>query len=451
MGRLFGTDGIRGVAGEAPLDGPTVYRAGYHLARILAAASPAPRIVIGRDTRESGPWLEAVLTAAIQDAGGSALCTGVISTPAVSYLTRQMRADAGIMISASHNPYRDNGIKVFSADGTKLSDAAELDLEQGILSGSPAPPCPEVPSRPDHGSWLVPGPEPVDAYAAFLRACLPDRFSLEGMHLVVDCGNGSLSDIAPSFLHAMGARVDAIYCRPDGRNINLDCGALHPERLRSEVLSRGADLGVAFDGDADRAMFVDRLGATRDGDDMLYALARYGDSSDGAKIVVGTVMANLGLEAALSDIGFELVRTPVGDRYVLEEMVRLGAGLGGEQSGHIILARHAQTGDGLLTALKILQIIREQGSPLDELSRPVRRFPQKLFNVRVRERIPLERIPGLREKEAACRKKLGERSRILVRYSGTELLARIMVEAEDESAVRDAAGELAAFFAERLS
>jgi phosphoglucosamine mutase len=445
MEPLFGTDGIRGVAGDPPLDCDTVYRVGFCLTEYLRALDPRPRILIARDTRISGPWLEAVLNRAILDAGGVAEVCGVISTPAVSFLSAREGAQAGIMISASHNPYQDNGIKIFSSTGLKLNDAAEEHLERRISSSSRT--CPPGFSISEHftpASILDGIPALTELYTQHLRECLPQDFDLKGVRLVVDCAHGALSGIAPEFLSDLGAGVECLHCEPNGRNINLDAGALHLERLQKEVRSSGADLGIAFDGDADRVMFVDSQGDTRDGDDVLYLLARYTDFGSAPRIVVSTIMANLGLERALNDLGFSLARTAVGDRYVLEEMLRLGAIVGGEQSGHIILMQLGQTGDGFLTALKVLEIIRERNSTMHDLCRPLKRIPQVLTNVPVREKIPFGAIPGLQDAEAALKGKLGCRCRILLRYSGTEKMARIMVEGEDRAIVEEAARSLAA-------
>ena len=446
MGKLFGTDGIRGIAGEVPLDRDDVYRIGYCLTHYLKAAHEHPHVLIGRDTRISGPWIERLLCRAISDAGGVAEPCGVVSTPAVSFLAQKAAAQAGIMISASHNPYHDNGIKIFSSEGMKFNDAIEDELENQILS------CTLRAPAGFGGDPEVPGFDPSVAtnyqrlYSEYLRTCVAPGFRLDGMRLVVDCAHGSLSYIGPAFLARLGADVCAIHCQPDGRNINSQAGALHLGALRKEVLARKAELGIAFDGDADRAMFVDAEGAVRDGDDVLFLLARYAHDKDTPRTVVGTVMANLGLQVALENFGFRLARTTVGDRYVLEEMLRLGATFGGEQSGHIIMTRLARTGDGLLTALKVLEILAAQNQGLAALCHPVKRFPQVLVNVRVSEKIPFENIEGLRDTEEACRERLGGRSRILLRYSGTEKLARVMVEGEDESTVHEAAHQLAACF-----
>jgi phosphoglucosamine mutase len=446
MGGLFGTDGIRGVAGEPPLDRDDVYRIGYCLTGYLRSTHERPRLLIGRDTRISGPWIEGLLRRAIEDAGGSAELCGVVSTPAVSFLTQRTAAQAGIMISASHNPYQDNGIKIFCSQGIKFNDAVEEELEGQILSCTLAAPegFGTDPASEDPVLQVSPGYR--DLYIEYLRSCVEPGFTLQGKRMVVDCAHGSLSHIAPGFLGSLGADVHAIHCRPDGRNINRQAGALHLGRLQEEVCARKADMGVAFDGDADRAMFVDAEGRIHDGDNMLYLLARYSNHMDAPRTVVGTVMANLGLEVALEELGIRLVRTSVGDRYVLEEMMRLGAVFGGEQSGHIILTRMARTGDGLLTALKVLEILAREKRSLADLCSPVKRFPQVLLNVRVRHKIPFDNIAGLRDTEAACRERLGMRSRILLRYSGTEKLARVMVEGEDELTVNEAARHLAAFF-----
>ena len=443
MVALFGTDGIRGIAGKPPLDRDTVYRVGYCLTEYLRHLAPSPHILIGRDTRESGPWLEVVLRRAIQEAGGLPELCGVISTPAISFLTPKTGAHAGIMISASHNPYRDNGIKVFASTGMKFNDDVEEDLERRIASSSLTAP-PE--SAATGAALLASVPEYCRLYSSFLRQCVSPDCSLEGVRLVVDCAHGALSAIAPEFFRALGAEVRALHCEPDGHNINRKAGALHVERLQQEVLDFKAYLGIAFDGDADRAMFVDSRGVRRDGDDVLYLLGRFSDFQGGPRVVVGTVMANLGLEVALESLGIRLVRTSVGDRYVLEEMLRLGAMVGGEQSGHVILLRLARTGDGLLTALKVIEALRQQKAGMEDLWGAMRRFPQVLRDVPVRSKVPFDEIPGLRETEAFYKEKLGPRSRILMRYSGTERLARIMVEGEDRGAVTEAAARLAAHF-----
>jgi phosphoglucosamine mutase len=351
------------------------------------------------------------------------------------------------VISASHNPYRDNGIKVFAATGMKFTDAVEDELGAAILASTlKAPPALTEPGRAPARPLVEEVAELEDLYRDSLLAAMPAGFRLDGVHLAVDCGHGAQSQFAPRLLAELGARVQALHCEPDGYNINRDAGALHVEALRAAVPSSGADLGIAFDGDADRAIFVDAGGRVRDGDDVLYLLARHLDLAGAPRVVVGTVMANLGLEVALDAIGFRLERTAVGDRYVLEAMLRLGAVIGGEQSGHVILTRLAPTGDGLLTALGVVSVLRRTGATLEELCAPVERFPQVLRNIPVRRKVPLAEVPGLADTERACRAELGPRSRVLLRYSGTEKLARVMVEGEDRDRVEAAAARLAAVF-----
>jgi phosphoglucosamine mutase len=459
MGQLFGTDGIRGVAGEPPLDADTVFRIGASVTEYLRRLDATPIILIGRDTRVSGPWLEALLEAAIAAAGGTPRSCGVLATPAVSVLTTRTGAQAGIVISASHNPYQDNGIKIFASTGIKFTDAVEEELEARIAASRLSAP-PELALRqPDGRDEALPGHAAPFAHALleeatefevlyreYLTGTLPADFRLDGVRLVVDCGHGSQSLFAPDFLRSLGADVQAIHSQPDGYNINRNAGALHVEALQAAVKARGADLGIAFDGDADRAIFVDLKGTVRDGDDVLYLFARHLDFRGAPRIIVGTVMANLGLELALGELGFRLVRTGVGDRYVLEEMMRSGAIVGGEQSGHVILTRLGRTGDGLLTALQVLAVLRATGRGIAEICAPLARLPQVLVNVRVIEKVPFASIPGLGEAERACRAELGPRSRVLLRYSGTERLARVMVEGEDAGKVRAAADRLAAAF-----
>jgi phosphoglucosamine mutase len=446
MGNLFGTDGIRGVAGVPPLDCTTIYRVGFCLTRHLASKSKSPHILIARDTRISGPWIQQLLVRAIQDAGGVPEICGVLSTPAVSFLTTRTGAHAGIMISASHNPYQDNGIKIFASTGMKFMDEVENELEAEIFANTASGPSDFAPFEPHSQELLQDAPAYKAFYSGYLRACLPDGFHLGGMRLAVDCANGSMSAIAPELLASLGARVQAIHCEPNGRNINLNCGALHLNALQEKVRQSGADLGIAFDGDADRTMVVDNYGKVHDGDDILYLFARHLEFTDSPRLIVGTVMANLGLEVALEAHGFGLLRTAVGDRYVLEEMLRSKAAIGGEQSGHVILTRLARTGDGLLTAIKVLQVLHERQRDIAELTGALKRFPQVLLNVRVGEKIPMASIPGLRDAETKAKGRLGSRSRVLMRYSGTEKLARVMVEGEEESAVREAALHLASFF-----
>jgi phosphoglucosamine mutase len=424
MGKeLFGTDGMRGVAGEYPLDPATIFALGMALGHDVRAAQPDAEVLIGADTRESSPWIAETVAGGLAHAGVRVRSAGVITTPGVAYLTRTGSFAAGVMISASHNPYRDNGIKVFGHSGFKLPDSEEHAIEQEILG-----------SR--EGVHPAPGKLAVDEgliqeYLEFLVSTVPVR--MDGMRLAVDCGNGAAFRLAPEMFRRLGAQVNAICTQPDGRNINLNCGALHLDNLREVVLSTGAEFGVAFDGDADRALFVARSGKIVDGDAVLLIAARAlktlghltGD------VVVSTVMSNLGLEKALEREGIRMVRTPVGDKYVLEEMVRLGAVLGGEQSGHVIFREYATTGDGLLTALRLFEIARRAGVGLDELTADFRVYPQKLVNVRVREKKGLLEIPSVAREIRQVEEAYAGIGRVLVRFSGTEPLARVMVEGPD--------------------
>ena len=417
--KLFGTDGIRGVAGQPPLDPATVSAFGMALAADLLKDRIDPEVVIGMDTRESGPWIAEHVAGGLAKGGVASRFAGIVTTPGVAYLTRSRGFAAGVMISASHNPYEDNGIKVFAHNGYKLPDEEESLIEDEILrlrNGVQTAPL-TVDSSLDHH------------YLDYLLATL--RHPLSGLKLVVDCGNGAASALAPDLFRRAGAHVTAINNHPDGRNINLGCGALHVEGLREAVLSEHADGGAAFDGDADRAILVSGSGKIIDGDHMLLIAARalHVDS------VVATVMSNLGLERALERDGIRLLRTPVGDKYVLEEMVRTGAAIGGEQSGHVIFREYATTGDGMLTALKIFEIARAAGANLDELTRDLAIYPQKLVNVRFRQRKPLQDLPAVVAEIARAEKTLNGNGRVLVRFSGTEPLARVMVEAADPAHV----------------
>jgi phosphoglucosamine mutase len=445
--RLFGTDGIRGVAGEFPLDVATVARLGRALAASLPTASGGPpRIVIGRDTRESGPAIEEALARGVRAGGGRVDLAGVLTTPAVACVTRLAGYDAGLVVSASHNPYRDNGIKVFSGTGEKIPDRLEIDIERLVLDGDAAA-LPERPGLDGASPAGPPGLGPQDLrerYLAWLRDTIEAGAPLAGWSLVVDCANGAASELAPEILRRCGAAVTAIHASPDGRNINEACGALHPGDLAAEVKSRKARLGLAFDGDADRCQIVDAAGRILDGDYVLFLAAM--DLKAAGRLrsgsVVGTVMSNLWLERALGSEGVRLLRAPVGDKYVLEEMQRGGHVLGGEQSGHIIFIERATTGDGLLTALLFLDLLRRTGLDLAAWAATIRPCPQVLLNVLVRERPPLDAHPGIGPAIREEERRLGGAGRVLVRYSGTEPKARIMVEGESLEAVEQAAARL---------
>lgn len=419
--QLFGTDGIRGRAGEAPLDRPTAYALGAALGEWAKGQEATPKVLLGMDTRESGPWLAEAVAAGLAAAGVEPHFAGLLTTPGVAWNTRTGPYVAGVMISASHNPYYDNGLKVFDHSGYKLPDEEELKLEAEIFRIRETAQVPDFP--------LTPRPELGGAYLDFLAGTFAG--DLAGLHLVVDCAHGAASDLAPRLLKRLGARLTVIGHQPNGRNINDGVGALHTEHLRAAVLATGADLGVAFDGDADRAMLMTGTGRLVDGDAVLLICAR----RLGVKQVVATVMSNLGLEVALREDGITLARTAVGDKYVLEEMLRSGAKLGGEQSGHVIFADYATTGDGMLTALQVLGAMRASGKSLDELLSGFTVFPQLLQNVRVAERVPITDLAEVQAKIAECEADFAGNGRVLVRYSGTEPLARVMVEGDDQAKV----------------
>ncbi len=437
MRKLFGTDGIRAVAGEFPLDGATIYAAGEALAHTLKGKHPVPRVLLGMDTRESGPWIARALHAGLH-AGGAALANaGVLTTPAVAYLARKFGFAAGIVISASHNPWADNGIKIFGGDGYKLPDADELAIEGEIfarLGGSPG------------AERELPPADPVyrHDYESFLRAAVP-RLRLDGMHIVLDCANGAASAIAPELFAALGGRVDLTHAAPDGRNINEGCGALHPEVVARETRAREASLGITLDGDADRALFADADGRVVNGDAVLLLAGRFLKSAGllSKDVVVATTMSNMGLEAALARDGIRMLRAPVGDKYVLERMQAEGAALGGEQSGHILFPHLHTTGDGLLTALVMLDIVRRSGSSLMDLLLDLKTYPQVIVNVRVREKKPLEAIPSVAGAIREAEQALDGTGRVVIRYSGTEALARVMIEAESEEMMRAHAERIA--------
>jgi len=422
--QLFGTDGIRGIPGAYPLDDATLYGVGRALGKYLLEREKSPHVLIGMDTRESGPHIAAQLAAGLADDGIEASDAGIITTPGVACLVRRKKFSAGVVISASHNPYHDNGVKLFAGTGMKFPDEVEEHLEIEIGNHK------ERAGRPARAALRV--DRALDEeYLAFLRGCVVPGAKLDGMKLVLDCANGAAYQLGPLLFRSLGADVTPIHDAPDGRNINHGCGSLHPEHLQKRVLETHAALGVAFDGDADRAMFVSASGRVVDGDGVLLAAARFLKSAGQLKggRVIGTTMANLGLERALAAEGLNLTRVPVGDRYVLEEMLRSGANLGGEQSGHIIFLDDATTGDGLLTALKIACLVALRG-PLDDLIRGLKIFPQTIVNIKVKSKPPLETLPAVARAIEEATRTLGDAGRVVVRYSGTEPKARVMVEAE---------------------
>ncbi|MGC2635676.1 MAG: phosphoglucosamine mutase [Acidobacteriaceae bacterium] len=439
MRKLFGTDGIRAVAGEAPLDAKTIYAVGLALAHQLNGTHPHPRVILGMDTRESSQWIAATLAAGLAAGGAGVENAGVVTTPAIAWLARRHGFAAGVVISASHNPWQDNGIKVFGSDGYKLPDETELRIEAEIfrrLQNVDQPPVAAAPgvSEQYRGD-----------YEGFLRSAVPG-LTLNGLRVVLDCANGAASAIAPELFAHLGGTIHLTHAAPDGRNINANCGALHPEVVAAETKNLRADLGVTFDGDADRAMFADAHGSVVNGDSVMLLAARDMKKRGLLRndMVVATTMSNMGLEAALRRDGIRMLRAPVGDKYVLERMLQENASLGGEQSGHILFPHLATTGDGLLTALVVLDVIRRSGRPLHELIADLKVFPQVIVNVRVREKKPLEAIATVADTIRDAEAELAETGRVVVRYSGTEALARVMIEAESEEAMRRHADRIAA-------
>ena len=433
--QLFGTDGIRGVAGEFPLTRESTYLIGRALGHDLIRGNAKPRVVIGQDTRESSRWIADRVWQGLASVGVVVHSAGVITTPGVAYLARSQRFDAGVVISASHNPWTDNGIKVFSGDGYKLPDAHELAIEKEIftlLQGSQAPPQPD--SIPPLSS--LPGDSGLrQAYVRWLASNITT--DLSRLRLVVDCANGAAAVEAPELFRSLGIQATFLHSAPDGQNINEQCGALHPETVARFVMENKGkfDLGVTFDGDADRALFCDGQGQVVNGDMVLLIAAREMQSAGSLAnaTVVATTMSNMGLELALKGSGLQMLRANVGDKYVLEEMQRVGATLGGEQSGHILFRDgDATTGDGLLTALRVMEIMGRSGKSLADLAGDLKIFPQTIRNVRVREKKPFPQIPAVQEAITVAERELDGNGRVVVRYSGTEALARVMVEAESK-------------------
>jgi phosphoglucosamine mutase len=431
---LFGTDGIRGIPGEYPLDDATLDRVGLALGNYLRlegrARGEKPSVLIGRDTRESGPHIAERIACGLAAGGAKPVSAGVLTTPGVAWLVNREGFAAGVVISASHNPYHDNGVKLISSTGMKFPDSIETELEKFVLTSRD-----EVSS--EKALRLHDNEKIDDDYLAGLASAILPGAKLAGMKIVLDCANGAASNLAPRLFRSLGAEVIAINNTPDGKNINANCGSLYPEGMQRRAMESGAALGVAFDGDADRAIFSSAAGNLVDGDGVLLVVARYLKSAGKLKgdVVVGTSMANLGLERALESSGLKLARTAVGDRYVLEEMQRIGANFGGEQSGHILFLDDATTGDGMLTALKIASIISIAG-PLDSLIADLKIFPQRIVNVRVRSKPALDTLPGISSVLREAEKALGKSGRVVLRYSGTEPLARVMVEAERDEDVR---------------
>jgi phosphoglucosamine mutase len=446
MRELFGTDGVRGIAGEYPLDLSTLYKLGKAVVR-----SGKRSILIGRDTRASGLWIENVLQQAIVWQGGMVTLADVITTPGVAILSRDVPFDAGIVISASHNPYQDNGIKIFSSNGIKLTDEEEEWIEEEVAGDSNSDPLPLVAKDRSQEEIITFNRELVGRYIDFLRS-VSSVGVLKSLKIVLDCAHGAAFHIAPQVFRELGAEVVVLNAEPNGRNINLDCGAVYPQGMAQAVVDSQASLGVAFDGDCDRAIFCDAKGNILDGDYTLFILARFfqqrGQLESGC--VVSTVMANKGLEVALKKERIRMLRTQVGDRYVLGEMLRGDHALGGEQSGHVIMRANTLVGDGILSALKMSQILLEEGGSLTDLARGFEKYPQILINVRVRKKRDYSKIAEIQKEIEAASKKLGERGRVVIRYSGTEPLVRIMLEGEKETEIKKYAETIAARFQEKL-
>jgi phosphoglucosamine mutase len=435
--RLFGTDGVRGRAGEPPLDATTVARLGAALVRALPHGSSGARLLVGRDTRESGAWIERELARGARGEDAHVTSAGVIPTPAVAYLTRSMDFSAGIVISASHNPFEDNGIKVFSGEGEKFDEDLERHVEAVVAD-------PSWSVAPEHGPPLQTR-DFVAAYIVHARTALPDLAALRGSRIAVDCANGATTTVAPRLFRELGFDVTAIHCEPDGRNINLHCGSTHPDSLVAAVRAGGCRLGVAFDGDGDRAILVDHTGALVDGDAVMLMCARHlkarGELRGNA--VVATVMSNIGLEIALRESAIEMLRTPVGDKHVAAEIAARDLVLGGEQSGHVIFSDFLYTGDGIVTALNVLRVMAESGRELHDLARELVTYPQVLVNVRVKEKRDLADVPAITTAMGAVEQRLAGQGRLLVRYSGTEPLLRVMIEGRDQAEITAWANEIA--------
>ncbi len=438
--KLFGTDGMRGIAGEAPLDATTVYATGLALGQSLRKSTPEPRVILGRDTRESSPWIAATVAAGLRKAGTHVESAGVLPTPGIAFLTHTHGFTAGVVISASHNPWQDNGIKLFGADGFKLPDALEFAIEDQILHHAASVTAPDAAS--------LPALEDNDAlqadYIQFLIDCVPG-LNLAHLRIVADCANGAAAAVAPRLFARLGGDVTLLNVSPDGRNINDNCGALHPKHVAAEVVARGANLGLTFDGDADRCMLAGPHGDVINGDAILLLTARDFKNRGllTGDLVIATTMSNMGLEAALKRSGLRMLRAPVGDRYVLEMMQKEDAALGGEQSGHILFPHLATTGDGLLTSLVVLDLIARSGKSIDELTADLKVFPQVIVNIKVREKKPLDGIPAVSARIREAEEDLKDSGRVVIRYSGTEALARVMIEAESEAAMHKHANAIA--------
>jgi phosphoglucosamine mutase len=441
MKKLFGTDGVRGVANQDPMTSEMAMRIGRAAAHVFRDSSLRHRVVIGKDTRLSGYMIESALTSGLCSMGIDVLLVGPVPTPGIAFLTRSLRADAGVVISASHNPYEDNGIKFFGRDGFKLPDALEARMEELIFSGAIdaiRPTAAEI-------GKAVRIDDAIGRYNEFVKSSIPRGMDLAGLRVVVDSANGAAYKIGPRVLLELGADVISLYDQPNGMNINQGCGSLHPEVISRAVIANRAHVGIAYDGDADRVILCDENGKVVDGDAVMAICALHMIRQGRLRhnTLVSTVMSNLGLELALREAGGRLVRAAVGDRYVMEQMLDGGYNLGGEQSGHLIFLDHNTTGDGLITALQILSIMKQDGKPLSSLAACMRTYPQVLVNVKVKEKRDLASIPEIAQRIAGIEKTLEGTGRLLIRYSGTESKLRIMLEGDEETEITRFAEELA--------
>jgi phosphoglucosamine mutase len=444
MEKLFGTDGIRAVAGQSPLDYSSVYALGKALISLLKEGDLKPRVIIGRDTRESGEWLEQALFQGINEGQGEAVSAGIIPTSAVSFLAKKYSFSAGIVISASHNSYQDNGIKIFSSQGIKISDTWESKLEKAII---------EAPSNVKReNTRITPKSSLGQDYMDFLKSRFSHVNLKRKIKVVLDCSNGASSLFASQVFLGLGSEVIAMGNTPDGKNINANCGSLYPQNLARKVVESKADIGVAYDGDADRAIWVDEKGRILNGDHTLFVLSRFMKEKGRLKsdYVIATTMSNMGLEKALEKLDLKLLRTQVGDKYVLEEMMKLKANLGGEQSGHTIFLDDCPTGDGILTSLKMLEVMAAYNLPLSKLVEDLEEYPQILLNVPVRKKIDFDQFPEIINAKEEIEKRLGDSGRLNVRYSGTEPVARVMIEGQDRGEIEDYASQMASVISKYL-
>ena len=447
--RLFGTDGIRGVANEFPMTPEIALKLGKALAYTIDGKSRSsnPKVILGKDTRLSGYIFEQAISSGLTSMGVDVYLIGPLPTPAIAFLTKNMRADAGVVISASHNPYTDNGIKIFDRHGFKLADEKELKIEKLMLDDDN-----ELAGSSDKIGKAIRIDDATGRYVVFVKKTFPENLSLEGLRIVVDCAHGAAYKVAPTAFSELGAEVISLGVEPDGININTDCGSLNPDLLINKVLENKADIGIALDGDADRVIISDETGKLVDGDKIL-AICTEEMINRGQlkkKEVVATLMSNMGLEYFLKQRGIKLHRTNVGDRYVVELMKEKGINLGGEQSGHIIFLDHTTTGDGILASLQVLAIMKRLQKPLSSLVSEIEMFPQVLKNVKISEKPPIDQIPGLNEMINDYENELGDKGRINIRYSGTESLARVMVEGEDESNIDSIANEISNLIGKRI-